>query len=160
MFCDFLCPSCTIYTRLINDMNSLHTGITTCYFRYGKAQLSTLPNVQWAQDTMWMQTDGQWSRKVKMMKTFFLFHFLTSLFTFITRTLTKTTTTSMLQAEQPPPSTYPDCTHSALRRGLMSNKRWVTTVLESSQPSQMPNWSLEVLHNAKHHSLKLGGKNK
>lgn len=40
----------------------------------------------------------------------------------------------------------------------MSNKHWVTTVLESSQLSQMPNWSLEVLHNAKQHSLKLGGK--
>lgn len=44
--------------------------------------------------------------------------------------------------------------------GLMSNMLWVTTVLESSQLSQMPNWSLEVLHNAKQHSLKLGEKNK
>lgn len=61
-------------------------------------------------------------------------------------------------ALSPPPS--PVCTHSALRWGLMSNKRWVTIVLESSQLSQMPNWSLEVLHNAKQHSLKLRGKNK
>lgn len=85
-------------------------------------------------------------------------HFLISKFSFKTRA--STTTTSTLQALQLPPSTHPACTHSALRWGLMSNKHWVTTVLESSQLSQMPNWSLEVLHNAKQHSLKLGVKKK
>lgn len=76
------------------------------------------------------------------------------------KTRSSTKTKSSLQVLQPPACTHQVCTHSALQHSLMSNKRWVTTVLESSQLSQMPNWSLEVLHNAKQHSLKLGGKKK
>ena len=107
------------------------------------------------------QTDRQWSRKVvgswKLSKsvTFSSLHLLPQL-----EHRQKQQQHPLSQALQLPPSTHPAFTHSPLRRGLMSNKHWVTTVLESSQLSQMPNWSLEVLHNAKQHSLKLGGKKK
>lgn len=138
---------------LSKNINLTHKNNTTALFFY--SDVSTVE--PWRVTDVW-QAAGTIS-------TFFfkLLHFPIPEFSFRTRastTTTTTTTTSTLQALQLPPSTRPACTHSALRRGLMSNKHWVTTDLESSQLSQMPNWSLEVLHNAKQHSLKLGVKKK